>query len=74
MGEIEAMIEDLPGSEILKGLRGRPPIDMAALKDAIHRVAHLMVEFPQIASVDVNPILVSPSGFHALDCRVFLVV
>lgn len=73
LGEIEAMIEDLPGSEILKGVRGRPPIDMAALKDAIHRVAHLMVEFPRIASIDINPILVTPSGVQALDCRIFVI-
>jgi acetate---CoA ligase (ADP-forming) len=72
-GEIEAMIEDLPGSEILNGVRGRPPIDIAALKDAIHRVAHVMVEFPQIASIDINPILVTPLGVQALDCRIFLV-
>ncbi len=72
LGEIEAMIEELPGSEILKGVRGKPPIDMDSLKDAIHRVSHLMEQFPQISSIDVNPILVTPSGAQALDCRIFL--
>lgn len=72
LAEIEAMIDELPGSEILKGVRGRPPIDMDSLKSAIHRVAHLMVEVPQISSIDINPILVTPSGAQALDCRIFL--
>jgi acetyltransferase len=70
--EIEQMIEDLPGSEIFKGVRGRPAMDLAALKDAIARVAHLMVEFPEIDSIDINPLLVSESGALCLDARIVL--
>lgn len=70
--EIEKMIEALPGSEILKGLRGMPPVDHEALKDAIGRVAHLMVEFPEIGSIDINPILASDSGALCLDARIVL--
>jgi acetyltransferase len=72
MGEIEEMIEELPGSEILKGVRGVPPIDREALKDAILRVADLVLAFPQIAQIDVNPILVSSRGALAVDARIFL--
>ncbi|MGO9566205.1 MAG: acetate--CoA ligase family protein, partial [Desulfomonilaceae bacterium] len=61
-GEIDEMIEELPGLEILKGMRGQPPIDREALKDAILRVAHLMVRFPEIDSIDINPLLVSSTG------------
>ena len=71
-GEIDEMIEELPGSEIFKGLRGQPPIDKEALKDAILRVAHLMVHFPEIDSIDINPLLVSSSGVQAIDARIFL--
>ncbi len=70
--EIEEMIDDLPGSEIFKGLRGRAPIDRASLKDAILRVAYLMVRFPEIDSIDINPLLVSESGAQAIDARIFL--
>ena len=70
--EIEEMIEELPGSEILRGVRGLPPVDRDALKDAIARVAWLMVNFPEIDSIDINPVLVSPSGARALDARIFL--
>ena len=66
------MIDDLPGSEILKGLRGRAPIDRESLKDAILRVANLMVRFPEIDSIDINPLLVSESGAQAIDARIFL--
>jgi acyl-CoA synthetase (NDP forming) len=73
-GEINEMIEELPGSELFKGVRGRPPIDKEALIDAILRVAHLMVSFPEIDSIDVNPLLVSSEGAQAVDARIFLTV
>jgi len=72
MAEVEEMIEDLPGSEIFKGVRGMPPIDRGLLKDAILRVAHLMVRFPEIQSIDINPILATPSAALALDARIVL--
>ncbi len=70
--EVEDMIEDLPGSEIFKGVRGMPPTDRQALKDTLLRVAHVMVRFPQIESLDINPILATPTGAQALDARIFL--
>jgi acyl-CoA synthetase (NDP forming) len=70
--EIEEMIEDLPGSEILDGVRGMPPVDKEALKDAVSRVAELMVNFPEMNRIDVNPIVASSTGAVALDARIFL--
>ena len=72
MGEIAEMIDELPGSEILAGIRGRSPINRDSLMDAISRVAHIMVHFPQINSMDINPIVVSSLGAQALDARIFL--
>ena len=70
--EIDEMIDELPGSEILKGARGIPPVDRKSLKDAIVRIAHLMVSFPEIDQIDVNPVLVSSTGTQAVDARIFL--
>ena len=70
--EIEEMLEELPGSEILKGVRGLPPIDRRSLKETIARVVWLMVSFPEIDSIDINPVLVSHSGARAIDARIFL--
>jgi acetyltransferase len=71
-GEVDQMIAELPGSEILNGLRGRPAVDRTALREAILRVAHLLVQFPSIESIDINPILVSSQGAVAVDARIFL--
>lgn len=70
--EVDEMIEELPASEILKGVRGRQPIDWDALRQAILRVAYLMVHFPEIDQIDVNPILVSRRGAVAVDSRIVL--
>jgi acetate---CoA ligase (ADP-forming) len=70
--EVDEMIDELPGSEILRGIRGRPPVDKIALRDAILAVANLMVEFPEVDAIDVNPILVSDLGAVAVDARIFL--
>jgi acyl-CoA synthetase (NDP forming) len=70
--EVHEMIDELPGSEILRGVRGRPAVDRVALRDAILAVAQLMVECEEIDSIDVNPILVSDAGAVAVDARIFL--
>jgi acetate---CoA ligase (ADP-forming) len=72
IGEIEDMIEQIPGSDIFNGVRGLPPINRDALVDAILRVSYLMVNFPEIDQIDVNPILVSKSGAQAVDARIYL--
>jgi len=72
IAEVDEMIEELPGSEIFFGVRGRSPIDRAALRDAIVRVADLMVHFDNIQSIDINPLIVSPEGATAVDARIFL--
>ncbi|MFA6223616.1 MAG: acetate--CoA ligase family protein [Desulfomonilaceae bacterium] len=72
--EIDEMIDELPGSEIFKGVRGRAPIDRDSLRKTISAVSTLMVEFPAIDQIDVNPVWVSPSGATAIDARIFLKV
>ena len=70
--EADEMIAELPGSDIFQGVRGLPAVDLESLKDAILKVADLMVRFHQIESIDINPILATNSGAVALDARVIL--
>lgn len=70
------MIEDLRGAAILKGFRGRPPLDQAALVDVLMRIGGqngLMTENAEhIASLDVNPVIVGETGAVAVDARIEL--
>jgi acetyltransferase len=56
----------------LKGVRGRRPIDMAALEQLLVRFSQLVVEQPWIAEIDINPLLASPERLLALDARIVL--
>jgi len=58
--------------EALKGVRGRKPIDLAALEALLVRFSRLIAEQPRIRELDVNPLLASPGGLLALDARVVL--
>ena len=69
--EIDEMIDQLPGSEIFKGVRDTP-IDRDSLRRTISTVSALMVEFPTIDQIDINPVWVSNLGAMALDARIFL--
>jgi acyl-CoA synthetase (NDP forming)/GNAT superfamily N-acetyltransferase len=48
----------------------RAGIDAAPLRDAIRRVAQLVLEHPEIASIDINPAIVSDAGCFATDVRI----
>ena len=56
----------------LRGVRGRPPVDLAQLEHLLVRVSHLVVEQPWIRELDINPLLASPEALIVLDARVIL--
>ncbi len=58
--------------EALKGVRGRAPVDLAALEKLFVRFSQLVVEQPWIEELDINPLLASSEGLTALDARVVL--
>ena len=57
---------------ILAGTRGRPPADLDSLSRALAALSQLMMQFPQIREVDLNPVRVFPGkpGLLALDARI----
>ena len=58
--------------QALKGVRGRPPVDLGALEQLLVRFSKMIVERPRIKEVDINPLLASPGRLVALDARVIL--
>jgi acetate---CoA ligase (ADP-forming) len=57
---------------ILAGTRGRPPADLDGLSRALTLLSQLMLQFPQIREVDLNPVRAFPGkpGLLALDARI----
>lgn len=68
--DADEMIASLRGAALLKGHRGAPAADVAALTDALLRVSALVSVCPEIQELDINPLRVLPRGAHALDIRV----
>ncbi len=66
------LIEQTKIFKALKGVRGRAPIDLAALEQLLVRFSRLVVEQPWVREIDINPLLASPDGLVALDARVVL--
>jgi acetyltransferase len=66
------MMEQTQVFTALEGVRGRKPVDLAALEEFMVRFSHLVVEQPRIREIDVNPVLASPERIVALDARVVL--
>lgn len=56
----------------LKGVRGRPPIDLVALEQLLVKFSRLVVEQRWIKEIDINPLLASPERLVVLDARVIL--
>ena len=56
----------------LQGVRGRDPVDLAALERMLVRFAQLVTEQRWIKELDINPLLASPERLIALDARVVL--
>ncbi len=65
------LIDGLAMRPLLDGVRGAPPCDVDALARAVSRLSVLAVELGDlIAELDVNPVIVSPSGCVAVDALV----
>ena len=72
--DIDDMIAGTIAGKLLAGYRGASKGDIAAVKDVIARLSQLALDFPAIAEVEINPLIVYPQGQGtlALDTRAIL--
>jgi len=70
--DARAMVEEVRGSDVLMGLRGRPPLDIDALIGVLLSTSRIMLENPEISGVDLNPVIVYERGAVAVDAKIFL--
>jgi acetyltransferase len=56
-------------ARLLDGYRDRPPVDREALHLALVQVSQLVVDLPEVAELDINPLLADERGVIALDAR-----
>jgi acetyltransferase len=67
------MIMETRAGKLLSGIRGQIPADIDAVVSVILRLAQLSVDFPNIAEIEINPLMVMTEGAMALDARAILI-
>jgi acyl-CoA synthetase (NDP forming) len=65
--DADALLTGIRGARLLRGYRGRPPADVDALRELLGRVSCLAEAVPEIAELDLNPVIALPPG-HG--CRI----
>jgi acetate---CoA ligase (ADP-forming) len=71
-GAAEALVRSLDAAPLLLGARGRPTLDVGAAARAVAALSSFAAAHPEIAEVEINPLLVGPEGVVGLDARVVL--
>ncbi|MET8148600.1 GNAT family N-acetyltransferase [Actinoplanes sp. NPDC049668] len=66
------MWRDLRSAPLLTGFRGAPPVNTAALEDVLLRLGRLAEDLPEVAELDLNPVLAGPDGVIAVDAKLRL--
>ncbi|HEX3979064.1 MAG TPA: acetate--CoA ligase family protein [Solirubrobacteraceae bacterium] len=67
--EAEAMLRALRIAPLLTGARGRPPLDVGAAAAALAALSRVAAGHPELAELEINPLLVTRSEAIALDAR-----
>jgi acyl-CoA synthetase (NDP forming) len=68
----EELVRSLASSPLLTGARGRPVLDITAAARAVAALSYFAAAHPEIAEVEVNPLLVRRDGAVGLDARLVL--
>ena len=68
----QRIIEDTKIYKLLKGYRGMKGADIEAIKFLLYKFAYLVMDFPQIKEIDINPYVVDHTGGVVLDAKIVL--
>ncbi|MEA1876892.1 MAG: acetate--CoA ligase family protein [Bacteroidota bacterium] len=68
--EVESMLSRLKGKKLLEGTRGQAGINIDSFIDCVRRVSALVSVAPEIAEMDLNPLLGTPEKVIAVDARI----
>ncbi|MCX8150506.1 MAG: bifunctional acetate--CoA ligase family protein/GNAT family N-acetyltransferase [Candidatus Bathyarchaeota archaeon] len=67
---IRRMLEETKVYQLLKGYRNYPPVDIKKLEETLLLFSQLLMDFPQIKEIDVNPLLLNANEACILDARI----
>ncbi|MCL6639723.1 MAG: acetate--CoA ligase family protein [Firmicutes bacterium] len=73
-GDAREMVREIKGHKVLSGARGNPPADEEAVVDILLKLSELATDFPQIAELDLNPLLVYEKGRGACAADALIII
>jgi acetyl coenzyme A synthetase (ADP forming)-like protein len=70
--DVDELLHGIRGFKLLQGFRGHPPADIDALRELVLRIARLAEDVPEIAELDLNPVIALPpgNGCRIVDARI----
>ena len=68
--DADDLIHSIRAAPALLGRSGRPAADIGAVRDTLLRVSRLADDLPQVAELDLNPVIARPDGVIAVDARI----
>lgn len=70
--EVVDLVDGLRGAALLRGFRGEPAVDRAALHALVRHTGDLLAAHPEISEIDLNPVLARPDDAVAVDWKITL--
>ncbi len=68
--DADDLIHGVHAAPLLFGHRGSPPVDTTALRDMLLRVSRLAEDLHEVSELDLNPVIATSTGAHAVDARI----
>jgi acetyltransferase len=66
------IMEETKVYQLLKGYRNVPPADVRLLEEILVRFSQMLVDYPQLKEVDINPLFINDKEAFALDARIVI--
>ena len=70
--DADELIRSAPSAPLLLGHRGSPAADLPALQDLLLRISRLADDLPEVAELDLNPVIACPGGVSVVDARIHI--
>ncbi|MDY7036984.1 MAG: bifunctional acetate--CoA ligase family protein/GNAT family N-acetyltransferase, partial [Thermodesulfobacteriota bacterium] len=66
------LMESTLVNKMLKGYRNRPGVNPEMIEEILIRISHLVTDFPEVAELDINPLIIAKNQAYAVDARIFI--
>lgn len=70
--DAQEMIQEIKGYPVLTGIRGQEASDIQALVNILLQISKLVMDYPVINQLDLNPVFSYPKGAKCVDARIIL--